>query len=179
MSSITREEINNNPYGTISINYESKAPSIMVLGYVNFENELQYMSSNDLSIVTRFGRIIKTIGFTEDLVDTIFVGSDPLEDKPHLIKNSVKYTRIVSFGGDVPWQGNLQCEVVNEGPELITVVELDFETIRLVEECKGVKWWRVKNTFWVDAYSGLVWKSYQILFTKEPRIELNTLKPLG
>ena len=65
MSSITREEINNNPYGTISINYESKAPSIMVLGYVNFENELQYMSSNDLSIVTRFGRIIKTIGFTD------------------------------------------------------------------------------------------------------------------
>ncbi len=176
---LKRKAINDIPYATISANFKSQDPSILVLGYIDLGNMLQWVSSNDVSIITQNGRIVKTVGFEEDLVDTSFVGEDPLAKDAHLIAKPLAYERIVRFGGDDPWQGNLQCEVVSEGPERITIIELDFETIRLTERCKGVKWWIVKNTFWVDAYDGMVWKSYQTLFVEEPRMEISTLKPLG
>lgn len=176
---IKRETINNIPYATISASWKGGDPVVMVLGYIDPGNQLQWVDANNLNLITRYGRIVKTVGFESDIKETFFDGLDPLEVDPHLLQGIKKYVRTVVFGGEEPWQASLNCEMKRIGPERITIVELEFDTIRLEEKCKGVKWWTVKNTFWVDNENGLVWKSYQVLFENKPKLEINTLKPLG
>jgi Group 4 capsule polysaccharide lipoprotein gfcB, YjbF len=174
----TREQITSIPYATIAARFGDSIPSLMVLGYADGE-QLQWVASNNNSIVTRNGRITQTVGFGEDISRVDIVGLDPLSNVPQVLSDPRSYSQHIDIFQPFPKQLVLRCEMTRGGEDSIEILDIEYQTIRLIENCESTGGWKIENTFWVDASNGFVWKSVQSPFDGQPAIEINVLKPLG
>jgi len=176
-TTISRKEIENIPYAMITARVGSLPSALLVLS-TNEKNQLQWMAANNVSLVTRFGRIIKTVGFESDLYNSYTYGQDPLETSPHKIKTSVKFARFIQYNEPEHITLNLECSLSQEEDEKITISEIDFDTIRLKESCQSTtSRWSFDNTYWVDPYDGFVWQSLQHTSPHNNQVFYAVLKP--
>ena len=63
------------PYATIAVRQKGRPRSLLILGRVSGD-ELQWVSADRGMLITRHGRLIRTVGFTDNLSKTDFVNSD-------------------------------------------------------------------------------------------------------
>jgi len=171
----TREQINGIPYATILATIENNVPSLMVLGYVDGD-KLQWIASDSASIVTQYGRVVRTVGLPNDIQ---FQGSsqlDILSQNPHHIDNVEKYNLSLEYIDGAVKNVGLACELMFDGEERIEILDIFHDTHRLVEVCESTNDKKIKNIFWVDQTDGFIWRSQQRLLNGNYDIEINVLK---
>ncbi len=175
---VTRQDINEYPYAIVSARFGRAMPAVLIL-VADEPRGQQWMATDNISIVTRAGRLVRTVGFNIDMLDTYVPEDiDPLADDPQLLTDIVRYQRIVMADGQPPYLYFLDCKMTPKGPEVITIIEIDFQVMRLEEKC-DTKGWDFKNTYWVDPFDGFVWQSIEHFADGMQALKISVLKPAG
>lgn len=121
---------------------------------------------------------MKTAGFPNNISDTYEITPDPLSKGLVSLGSNPSYRRMV----DLPEQTRFGIEIRSTfrviGPETITITELDFETVHVVEECTARPLnWTFTNHYWLDPADGFVWRSAQYVAPNLPQFVIEVLKP--
>ena len=121
---------------------------------------------------------MRTFGFPENLKETRYKGSDPVDGSLHRLRDRAAGLRYIDL--DLSSYYNLAIESIfeNLGKRLIQIVELDFETvlIRELNICPTLNF-KFENLYWVDPEDGFVWKSRQVIARSFPPVQFEILKP--
>lgn len=147
------------PYASMAVRLPNIQRALVVLARVE-SDELHWLSADRGGLVTRHGRLVRTVGFQEDLKDTHFAGPDFLvPGEKH--ESGREYRRQCDlmpgsrFG--IPVRATLTV-----GQEREWTIGKRQLRLRLLEEHGEAELlrWKFVNRFWVDA-AGIVWRSEQ------------------
>ena len=174
---IDRATIAKIPYATIRARFGDGLTSLLLLRAYDGP-ELDWVASDNTLLVTSSGRLVKTVGFPEDLRRVAFEGADPLASAPQALTGPARYGMKYDLMTTALNVVHVESELEPVGPETITIADIDFKTMRLRERCRAafVKW-TFENEYWVDAYDGFVWRSRQHFARSLPPLTIEVLKP--
>ena len=175
---IDRETVAKIPYATVSAKIGKGGLALLVLGQRQ-QGDLFWLSADGAGLITRSGRLVKTVGLLENLVSTAAMVPDPLQHEPHRLSTTADSSRIVDLDAGAGYETlQLVASMSPVGPETITIAGLEFKTLKIreVNHATSVRW-KFANLFWVDIYDGFVWKSRQHFARGLPPVDLEVLKP--
>ena len=181
-ASVTQQHVDSLPYASIYARINDGPRLFMALAFADKETKsdsmlLKWVSSDRGMIVTRDGRIVKTVG----LPDTNLVHISSSDVAPFPINTS----QAQQWQAIYDWQPNYRFGHIAElnsyvlGEESIETIRGRLSAKKIVEkvEFKGLNK-RFDNIYWLDR-QGYVVKTVQWLHPDELKIELEILKPYG
>ena len=176
---IERANIAKIPYASMAAKIGRGPRSILIL-WQTANGEDLWLSADRAALVLRGGRIIRTAGLPENMRGTEIYGRDPLVVGLHDPANRLPHTRTIDFEATNRVTVALDSRFETIGPEIITIADIDFDTIAVREVCRArTENWLFSNLYWVDPADGFVWKSVQHIARSFPPIETEILKPPG
>ena len=174
-TSITRELVENIPYASLTLKIGKGPKGLLILESIS-EKETLWVSRDNIYIMLKDGRIIRTLG----LINNLSTYLSPEVTFQNLIKNRpVKTDFYAYYSYDKPTLNNLSTEVrIKEiSEENIIILGHEKKTILLEEEVINTYLgWRIKNKYWVDPKTGFVWKSIQNPSPKLPQFVIEITK---
>ena len=176
----TREYITKLPYASISAKIGKGPKSLLVLWRVE-NNEQFWLAADGVVLGMKKGRILKTAGLPETIIDTIPINNDPIYLGLHKKENHLVFERNIDFKGKnsmYPKTIKILSNFSYEGSQIVKIYDIDFETILVRESCTAKKLnWKFENLFWVDPNTGMVWKSIQHVARGFAPVIIEVLKP--
>ena len=169
--SLTQELVDNIPYAS-SVLKIGKGPSgLIILETIN-KNVLTWVSADDVYLIIKDGRIIRTEGLTNNLTNYIL----PFRSNFLEYKDGETFTYYVSYDFPSLTDLKLEANLKFKGKENVKVFKKEME-LSLVEEVIENKFigWKVKNRYWVDK-DNFVWKSEQYISPKLPKFVIEVTK---
>lgn len=169
-SSVPRENAASIPYASLGVRLGGSDEAMFVLANRSGD-DLLWLGGTSLGIVTRHGRVVRTVGFSSNLS-----GVHTAEGvKQDLSQPSVDYQ--YDFGDQSRYGIPVKCLRQSLGPERIVIIGVPRDTTHVVENCaaSGMDW-SFRNEFWVDA-AGYVWKSRQFVTPKLDSVTFEILRP--
>ena len=169
---ITKELVERIPYAS-SVMKIGKGPSgLIILESIN-SNTLTWVSADNVYLVTRNGRIIRTAGLNNNLIEF----NAPHSKKSFL--NQIERTKNSYYlSYDFPYVRNLEvkAKIEKKGKEKVDLLTGE-RTLLLIEEeiSNDFIGWNATNKFWLDE-DGFVWKTEQHISPKLPKIILEITK---
>lgn len=152
---------------------------LMILGRIEGQ-ELHWISSDRIVLVTRYGRVIRTAGLPANLKETRLIDLDPLEGLREGRFETDPFRRLVDLAPPDHYQIMVTSNLELLGKESIVIAELLFDTEVFRERCSARDFdWTFENRYWVDPDNGVIWKSIQHIHPDIPPVELELLKPAG
>lgn len=147
------------PYASMAVRLPNIDRALVILGKAENKN-LHWYSADRGILVTRYGRLINTVGFQEDLRATQFIAADFLEPgQPY--EHGKAFQRLIDL---VPLNryGIPVTSTLLVGAQSDYLVGKRQLRLRLLEEHAHAEVlnWRFVNRFWVDE-AGFVWRSEQ------------------
>ena len=120
---ISRELVNNIPYASMTLKIGKGPKGLMILESIR-NDELTWVSADPIYLVIRSGRIIKTEGLDNDLVDIVF----PEVDFQKIVNQDIEpFSVFYSYSN--PELNNLELEFSYsiKGKERVTILDKIFE----------------------------------------------------
>lgn len=169
---ITNELVRKIPYASSSMKIGKGPKGLIILESINSE-QFTWVSADGVFLVTRNGRITRTAGLNNNLID--FNGPS----KKKYLSSEVDGTAFTYyFSYDFPYLRNLEvkAKIRNKGKVKVDLLGGEKLLTLIEEEIKNdyIGWSEV-NKFWVDD-DGYVWKSEQHISPKVPKIVLEVTK---
>ena len=175
---ITRELIDNIPYASIRLKI-GKGPAGLLILEIKERKKNTWLSADQVTIVEREGKIIRTLGLTNNLTSIRPQSVNHVE----LVKNkdSPIYKSFISLDNPEVFELELKVKVLNKGLEEIEILDKKYSLIHFIEEKENrYLRWKSKDHYWVDPEDGFVWKSIQNIAPNIPPILIEvTKKPAG
>ena len=199
---ITRELVESIPYASLRLKI-GKGPAGLMILQKKEDGIYSWVSKDKVLLQIKGGRIVRTSGLNNDLIDYYY--SDDLLLKDLLSENSVvlenkKRDRLFSFvkfnrfpkknepkgylssrsiSLSNPAVRALEVQTTTEGlgMETIKILDREYETYLIKETVynKKIKW-RHENFFWIDPVEGKVRKSIQQIAPNVPPILIEITK---
>lgn len=172
----TREQVEAAPYAQLGARIGNGARGIMVLS-AQQGDDLQWLSANRIMLVTRRGRIVKTVGLPTDLSGCALYGPDLLDQ--YRFEAPAAPVAILRRSIDIgaAFGISVQSKFTVEGDESITILDQTFDTVRIREDMESTdRKWRHPNRYWLSKRSALAWRSLQYVSPDMPPIEMEILK---
>jgi len=174
---ISRERVSNLPYASIAANI-GKGPRTLMILWRSERDDRHWLTSDGSALVTRGGRVVRTVGLPVNLRESLPIGEDPVAIGLQSVVAQQQSGRVI----DMDEAYGLRIDAVIEplGPAIITIADIDFETqvFREINRVRHMNWTFV-NIFWVDPADGFVWKSQQHFARAYPPLTIEVLKPPG
>ena len=175
---ITRGLIDNIPYASIRLKI-GKGPAGLLILETKEGKRSTWVSADQVKIVEREGKIIRTLGLTNNLTSirpqrinlTEFVKT----------KDSPMYKSFISLDNPEVFELELNVKVFSKGLEEIEIVDKKYSLIHFVEEKENrYLRWKSEDHYWIDPEDGFVWRSIQNIAPNIPPILIEvTKKPAG
>jgi hypothetical protein len=160
------------PYASIGIRYGSSPEAMLILA-TKSGSDSEWLAGTQFSIVTRDGRIIRTVGLPHNL--TGFQG--PIADSGSDATPG-SYHYLYDFSERHVFGAIVECAQHDAGPERIEIIGGSHDTRHIVEECTAPQFgWQFQNDFWRDAATGYVWKTMQIIYPDDDPVTISVLRP--
>lgn len=173
---LQRAAIANLPYATITAKIGRGPRSLLVLASIEREN-LNFLSADRVALVLRNGRLVRTAGLPETVRETRTAGVDPVT-RLHRLPDAGEHVRYLDLEPGGRYGVPVLSTYETLGAEKITILELEFDTIRVRETSHALTLrWHFANQFWVDPGDGFVWRSRQHMTRGLPPAEIDILKP--
>lgn len=173
---LTYADVEQANYDYLYVKQGDNAQIAMGLAYIE-QDQLKWVSGDSNMLITSQGRIVRTLGLSNDLMHVTSKAKDPLHH-PLAISAQTTYQRQVDWRqGEYGYKVNSEFAVPeNESLEffgqMLQVVKLT-ETLQYDNPTNFIrfdaKW---QNTFWLEAKTGRVVKTSQQLQPGAPRFEL-------
>ena len=176
---VTKDQAAAIPYASIGYRLNDGAEQLLVLA-TDANGEQLWTSNAHIVIVTRGGRIARTVGLPQDVSAVTPQTGLQLPAIAAALKGTETYTRLEDFP-DLPAYGAaIICTAVSKGRETIAVLGRGISTARIDEACRSAELkWTFTDNYWLDPDSGLVWRSVQHIHPKGGKIEIETFRPPG
>ncbi|MEI9997261.1 MAG: YjbF family lipoprotein [Rhizomicrobium sp.] len=160
------------PYATMGIRINGGREQVLLLA-TDTNGERLWASGAHVAITTRNGRIVRTAGFGTDLTGYQAAAGDPSGwTRPH------SFTWNADFADRGIYSVPVVCRMVPAGPDPITILGKQLDTIRVDESCRAERLdWSFANSYWVSAATGRVWRSIQNVHPNGLTLEIELLRP--
>lgn len=163
------------PYASIAVSIKNMPRALLVLGKVEGD-EMHWFSGDKGVFVTRFGRLIKTVGLPENITKTDFSTADFFETYPEAQKDA-SLSRVIDLSPGHRYGVKVDAILKKLGKETITIGTKTRETTRFEEYCHApLLSWRYTNSYWVGE-TGQVWRSTQQVTPTGQPITIELTKP--
>lgn len=170
---ITYEQAAAIPYASMGFSIGDGPEFLVVLATEGGGPQL-WTSSSRVALLTQKGRIVRTAGLGHDLAGL------QLQSSPHDDASSEEISFTVDLSDIGIYNLVVRCHRKSEDPEVIQILGRSIHTKRINEDCStkgGAITWSFRNTFWVDARTGFVWKSSQHVHPDLDAVDTETLRP--
>jgi hypothetical protein len=166
------------PYASMGYRVDGGAERLIVLATDNDGQQL-WTSADHIVLLTRGGRIVRTVGLPHDLV-ALAAGKDGDSSPAQALRAPFASSRLEDFPDLNLYSLPITCHAAMQGRATITILDNRLDTIRVDESCVSEKLnWSFVDSFWVDPDSGLVWRSRQHIHPKGETLVTEILRPPG
>lgn len=171
-ASITRNQAAAISFASIGVRYASGPEAMLVLA-TKSGGESEWLAGTQVSIITRAGRIVRTVGLPHNLSGV----QGPLADTgPDAVPGSYHY--LYDFAESRVFGVVVTCTQQDAGAESIAIIGATHETRHIVEKCHAPQLdWDFQNDFWKDAATGAVLKSEQNIHPRAETVTIEVLRP--
>ena len=172
---ITREIIEDIPYASALLKIGKGTQGLVILSTVE-NNNYAWVSKDNVYIVTRDGRIIRSLNLLNNLTNITSINQsfEDLITKPNSVTEYYSY-----YSFEDPLLLNLKVNVLitNKGLQEIEILGKSMKLILIEESITSeLIGWKAKNKFWVDPDNYFVWKSIQNISPKLPEFIVEVTK---
>ena len=172
---ISKELVEKIPYASAKLRLGKGSAGLIILETIK-DKESIWVSADEIYIVLREGRIIRTSGLSNNLIEykTINQNFEDILKEPDSIFEYFTYLSYdkpslidLKVSSSIDIIGLQRVIILGETKDLMLIEEtLENEQIN----------WKVTNQFWVDPADYYVWKSIQSISPKLPRFQLEITK---
>ena len=172
---ITRELVDQIPYASLKMKI-GKGPAGLLILESKKGDEYTWVSADNIYIVTKWGRIIRAQGLTNNLTDIY-----SLEPSFKEILQSSDLTgenfRYVSLDNPEAFDIRVKVSYTKIGSEGVSILDRTRQLILIEEKIENayIKW-RHTNKYWVDQETGFVMQSFQVIAPNLPPILIQITK---
>ncbi|WP_024870929.1 YjbF family lipoprotein [Tolumonas lignilytica] len=176
-ANISPDYIKKLPYASVYIQVDDAAKVFSVLAEVENNKELKWVTADHYLLTTKNGRVIKTIGFSEDITHTSNTDNDPLAQGITMLNTHPKWESTVFWSKVFKSGYKITSEFEPEGVEQIKILDQEKKLIRYDEHCEVAELnYKYTNHFWLDPITNKVVKSEQYMGPGLPVLKITTLK---
>ena len=165
------------PYSTMYLRLNGGQRIFVVLGYIG-QDQSKWLSQDGAMMVTRNGRLMKTVNLHYNLLNITATTPDPLLQAKSLTAGTT-WQRVIQWTEEGHYRAaTLKSRFEPAGSEVLNIAgqavpcQVWHEN---VESTAPVRSWR--NTFWIDTRTSQVRQSQQMLGAGVFPVEFTTLKP--
>jgi Group 4 capsule polysaccharide lipoprotein gfcB, YjbF len=174
---VTRDEAAAIPYASMGYSLNDGPERLLVLA-TDTNGERLWTSSSRIVIVTRSGRIVRTVGLPHDISGVTPQKGQDIPVLASALKGSVSSTRRVDFPDIPAYDVAITCKAMDRGMETIVILGRGITTQKIDEVCESPRLnWSFTDSYWLDPGNDLVWRSIQHISPKDGRIETEILRP--
>ena len=172
---ITRELVDQIPYASLKMKI-GKGPAGLLILESKKGDEYTWVSADNIYIVTKWGRIIRAQGLTNNLTDI-----DSSEPSFKEILQSSDLTgenfRYVTLDNPEAFGIRIKVSYRKIGLEGVSILDRTRQLILIEEKIENayIKW-RHTNKYWVDQETGFVMQSFQVIAPNLPPILIQITK---
>lgn len=175
---VTREQAAAVPYASMGYRLDGGNQQMLVLATDNNGEQL-WTSPSHVVIVTRDGRITRTLGLPHDLAAITSPGGFPPPPVAAL-RAPFTSTRQADFPELGLYGVALSCRARLVGHQRIEILGQAIATNRVEESCQSqTAGWTFTDIYWLDADTGLAWRSRQHTHPKGGIVEIEIFRPPG
>lgn len=171
------QKIEQLPYASAYLKV-GKAPQAFVVLAVTEQGQQKWVTADKNMIVTNHGRIVKTIGFGEDIRDVANLGADPLSmgllnaSTPTQWQTRMTWAQVFKGGYE------MTSRFERKGVEQVSILEKTVSLVRFDEQVLVPALNRsYTNRYWLNPDTGLVVKSAQFMGPDLAQVQFTILKP--
>ena len=176
---VTREQAAAVPYASMGYALDGGNQIMLVLA-TDSGGEMLWTSAAHVVIVTRQGRIVRTVGLGHDLSSLTTRNNGTLPAPSAAIQAPFASTRLEDFPELGLYGVLVSCRAHLVGRQSIKILGQAVATFRVDEACQSDRLeWTFTDSFWVDSDSGLVWRSSQHVHPKGGLVETEIFRPPG
>jgi hypothetical protein len=173
---ITAEQAGAIPYASLGLKVDGNPEMLLVLA-TETNGNLMWTSRNHVVVVTRDGRIVRTVGLPHDVENVSPAAGQERPPSAALVQRF-----ITKRSADYPDVGRyavaLNCSTAAMQRETITILGSAIPTIRVQEHCSDSESrWSFTDTFWVDSQNGFIWRSIQHTHPEGTKISIEIFRP--
>ena len=174
--SISLEQAAAIPYASLGYRIDNGSQNLLVLA-ADTNGDLLWTAASRVVLLTRGGRIIRTVNLPSDRAATTAQNGAALPALADALKAPYRSTRLVDVPDIGAYGVALNCMTAARRRELITILGTAISTIRVDETCSSTApRWSFTDSYWIDPDSGFAWRSVQHLHSKA-RLEIEILRP--
>ncbi|HWU54713.1 MAG TPA: YjbF family lipoprotein [Rhizomicrobium sp.] len=176
---VTRDQAASVAYASMGYSLDGGNQAMLILATDN-GGELLWTSSAHVVIVTRQGRIVRTLGLGHDLSGLTTRNNTALPPLTAAIQAPFTSARLQDFPELGLYGVQVSCRAHSVGRQSIKILGQTVSTTRIDESCRSSEPdWSFTDNFWVDDDSGLVWRSRQHVHPKGGMVETEIFRPPG
>jgi Group 4 capsule polysaccharide lipoprotein gfcB, YjbF len=176
---ITKAQAAAIPYASMGYRLNDGAEQLVVLA-TDANGEQLWTSGAHIVIVTRGGRIVRTVGLPHDVAAVTPSAAQELPGILDARKGTLTYSRQEDFPDISTYGAAITCTAVPKGPQTIVILGRGISTVRIDEDCLNPSLgWSFTDSYWIDRQTGLAWRSIQHIHPKGGKIETEILRPPG
>jgi len=176
---VTRDQAASVAYASMGYSLDGGNQAMLVLA-TDSGGELLWTSSAHVVIVTRQGRIVRTLGLAHDLSGLTTRNNTPPPPLTAAIQAPFTSTRLQDFPELGLYGVQVSCRAFPVGRQNINILGQSVSTVRVDESCRSSRpEWAFTDNFWVDGDSGLVWRSRQHVHPNGGTVETEIFRPPG
>lgn len=158
---VTREQAAAIPYASMGYRINGGDEAVLVLATDDGANQL-WTAASHIVLLTRGGRIVRSVGLPHDLSATVAEVGDSLPALAEALKAPFHSRRLVDLPDLGAYSVALNCQARSLGAQTISIIGASIATVRVGETCQSVRpRWSFTDYYWLDAGTGLVWHSVQ------------------
>ena len=177
--SVPREQAAAVPYASLGYRLNGERENLLVLA-TDTNGDLLWTSASHVVLVTRDGRLIRTVGLPHNIASVTPTLSAAMTPPRQVLKSAFTSIRSADFPDDGHYSVPIRCKTVSRGRATITILGKALSTVRADETCESSSLgWSFRDSYWVDAQTGFVWRSIQHLTPKGDTVETEVLRPPG
>ncbi|CAM3863551.1 YjbF family lipoprotein [Rheinheimera salexigens] len=166
-ASLSYEEVTQAKFDFLYVSHGDRPQSVMALMFIE-QGQLKWVSADEAMLITENGRIVKTLGFENDLLNVTAAISDPIINWQQ-ISQQTSWTRLVDWSaGEYGYSVNSNFSV--QTGHSLRFFQRDIAVTKVIEYLSydsaanflrfDQNW---QNIFWFDATSGALLQSQQQL----------------
>ena len=176
---VTRDQAASVAYASMGYSLDGGNQAMLILA-TDSGGELLWTSSAHVVIVTRQGRIVRTLGLDHDLSGLTTRNNAPAPALTAAFQAPFASTRLQDFPELGLYGIEVSCRAHMVGRQSINILGQAVPTVRVDESCRSSQPdWSFTDNFWVDGDNGLVWRSRQHVNPKGGTVETEIFRPPG
>ena len=175
---VTRQQAASVPYASMGFIQDGGNENMVILG-TDQGGEQLWTSAAKVVIVTRDGRITRTLGLDHDLSGMTTRGG-ALPAPAVAIVAPFTSTRLQDYPEMGMYGVIVACSARVAGRQTVKILGQPIATVRVDESCRSRRpEWSFTDIYWVDADNGRVWRARQHIHPQGGIIETEIFRPPG